>query len=86
MREIRIARGWTLAELAGRTGISRAGIQRIEQRGRTKAATALRIAKALEVPPYVLFPRLFTEAGCRWTEQSRTEPRLKSKPRRSRHD
>jgi transcriptional regulator with XRE-family HTH domain len=65
LREIRLARGFSLIELGRRVGISRAGVSQIERRGRTKPSTALRLAEALEVPPYILFPGMFTEAACR---------------------
>lgn len=83
LKEIRLAKGWSLGELARRVGLTRGGIARIEARAHTRPATALRIAGALGVPPYVLFPRMFTEAGCRWSEHAGSDKRPGA-PRRNR--
>jgi DNA-binding XRE family transcriptional regulator len=92
VREIRCAKGWTLAELGRRIGLTRAGVCRIEKRCSTSLTTALKLSEALEVPPYILFPRLFTEAGCRWGNGSSPAPHQvadtlgeASAPKRNKH-
>jgi putative transcriptional regulator len=56
LRELRDARGWTQAELAGRVGVSRKTVNTVENRVFTPSTLlALRLAEALEVTVEHLF-------------------------------
>lgn len=55
LKFLRTDRNLTLDDLAEKSGINRATIQRIERRGtRPNLATALKLAKALNVQPGLL--------------------------------
>ena len=59
VKELRIGRGWTQAELAKKAGITRAALSRIEN-GQTKGIdfdTLDNLANALEVHPAALIER-----------------------------
>jgi putative transcriptional regulator len=56
LRELRDARGWTQAELAGRVGVSRKTVNTVENRVFTPSTLlALKLAEALEVTVEHLF-------------------------------
>lgn len=56
VRELRVARGWSQAELAERTGLSIRTVQRIEQGGQAGLDSLRRLAAALQVDVAALQP------------------------------
>ena len=60
LRELRRARGWTLAEVAGRSGISQSTLSKVEnQQMSLTYDNIIRLAEGLDVDP----SELFAEAG-----------------------
>ena len=56
LREARVAKGWTQAELAAQVGVSRKTINTVENRVFTPSATlAIKLAEALGVSVETLF-------------------------------
>lgn len=53
LKEIRLARGYTIRELASRSGVTREWIERIEKQGQPnlRLSTICKLATALDVRP-----------------------------------
>ena len=51
LRDLRMDKGWSTADLAEKAGVSQRNIRRLEQGATPQASTAYRIAQALGVRP-----------------------------------
>lgn len=74
LTNVRLAKGMTLAQLGKKVGLTASGIHRIETRGATRASTGLKLAQALNTPPYVLFPDIFTKVACQIVSGAKLRP------------
>lgn len=71
-RQVRVARGFTQAELASRAGVGVATVQRFERDGRSTLENVLRLAFALGVD--APFERLFEPPPFRTLDEALTRP------------
>jgi transcriptional regulator with XRE-family HTH domain len=70
LKQLRLERGWTLEQLAARSGLSISHISSLERGTRTKPSfrVAVRLAQALDVPLWTFLDGPEAEAVQRWIE------------------
>lgn len=65
LRKLRVLKGWTQDDLIAALDCpdmrSRSAVSRIENSGRVKPSIGIKIASFFQIPPHILFPKVFAD-------------------------